>query len=384
MCMSRLRQALMWVGLVFIILLILLSIYGAFIGSQRAKELFNSIPLACYWIFFTILLLAAFISFPKLIRAPSLLLIHLGCILILMGGLVGSDQGHQIWKRIFGIDKVTAGQMIIYQDGTDNQVLLSHAEWPDGLSHSVGQTGRTEYYVKTQDEQFDKVADDPGIKHLSFDVRLTEFRTEYYLPAALYVRTEAGGYWKLPAEPGSEFVLAPDVGSITVIETFENCKIRTDRGRVEAFEDPNPGSNPAVRLRIKYPDGSEVDRFVFERFPGHGHTDDKFTFSYQRTVKDWVSCLQILKNGKVTASKDIEVNHPLHFAGYNFYQHSYDPEENRYTVLMVASDTGLEFIWAGFLMLTIGTFWHFWLRPILKSARKASSVRVEKGGCDAN
>ena len=382
--MSRLRQTLVWVGLVFIILLILLSVYGAFIGSQRAKELFNSIPLACYWLFFAVLLIAALVSFPRLIRVPSLLLIHLGCILILAGGLVGSDKGHRIWKDIFGIDKIISGQMIIYQDGTDNQVLLSHAEWPDGLSHSVSQTGRTEYYIKTQDEQFEKVTDNPQIKNLPFDVRLAEFRTEYYFPAALYVQTEAGGYWKLPAESGAEFLLAPDVGSITVVKTFENCKIRTDQGTVEAFEDPNPGSNPALQLRITYPDGSEVDRFVFERFPGHGHTEDKFIFSYQRTVKDWISCLQILKSDRVVASKDIEVNHPLHYAGYNFYQHSYDPEANHYTVLMVVSDAGLEFIWAGFLMLTIGTFWHFWLRPVLKSAQKVSSVRIQKGGSNAD
>ena len=192
------------------------------------------------------------------------------------------------------------------------------------------------------------------------------------------------GFWKLPTEPGAEFVLAPDVGSITVMKAFENCKIRTEQGRVEAFEDSGPGSNPALQLRITYPDGSQVDRFVFERFPGHGHTDDKFTFSYNRTVKDWISALQILKNGKVVASKDIEVNHPMHFAGYNFYQHSYDPKQNRYTVLMVTSDTGLTLVWAGFLMLNIGVFWHFWLGPLFKSNRKASPVRIGKGKPDAD
>jgi hypothetical protein len=51
---------------------------------------------------------------------------------------------------------------------------------------------------------------------------------------------------------------------------------------------------------------------------------------------------------------------------------------------MVTSDTGLVFVWAGFLMLTIGTFWHFWLRPALKSARKVSGVQVEKGSSDAD
>jgi hypothetical protein len=382
--MSRLRQAVMWVGLLFIILLILLSIFGAFIGPQRAKELFNTVPLTSYWLFFAALLFVAIVIFPRLIRVPSLLLIHLACILILAGGLIGSEKGHQICKQTFGIDKISSGKMIIYLDGADNQVLLTQAAWPDGLSYSVGQTGRTEYYVPSGDEQFNKVVDDSRIKQLPFDVRLTEFRTEYYSPATLYVRTRQRGYWKLPAELGAEFVLAPDVGSITVLKTFENCKIRTEQGRVQAFEAPGPGSNPALQLRVTYPDGSQVDRFVFERFPGHGHTDDEFTFSYNRTVKDWISSLQILKSGRVIASKDIELNHPMHFGGYSFYQHFYDTEHNRYTVLLVASDTGLNFVWAGFLMLNIGVFWHFWLRPLLKSNRKASPVRLGKGRRNAD
>jgi len=77
-----------------------------------------------------------------------------------------------------------------------------------------------------------------------------------------------------------------------------------------------------------------------------------------------VSELQVIKNGRIVAEKDIEVNHPLHFGGYHFYQHDYDKKAGQYTILTVASDTGLPLVYAGYWMLGIGVFWHLWLRHI--------------------
>ncbi len=62
---------------------------------------------------------------------------------------------------------------------------------------------------------------------------------------------------------------------------------------------------------------------------------------------------------------NIEVNHPLSFGGYHFYQHSYDAEAGQYTVLMVVSNTGLAVVYAGYWMLCIGVIWHLWLRHIV-------------------
>ena len=36
---------------------------------------------------------------------------HLGCILVLLGGMWGSNAGHAMQKRLFGIDKIPRGQM---------------------------------------------------------------------------------------------------------------------------------------------------------------------------------------------------------------------------------------------------------------------------------
>ena len=79
--------------------------------------------------------------------------------------------------------------------------------------------------------------------------------------------------------------------------------------------------------------------------------------------------LFLLKNGKIVAEKNVEVNHPLHFGGYYFYQHSYDAKAAQYSVLMVVSDAGLSVVYLGYLMLSAGVFWKFWLKHLFRKTR---------------
>ena len=50
--MARIRRIVMWVALGAIALLVTLSIVGACVGVESARSLFNSVPLAVYWILF--------------------------------------------------------------------------------------------------------------------------------------------------------------------------------------------------------------------------------------------------------------------------------------------------------------------------------------------
>jgi cytochrome c biogenesis protein ResB len=228
---KKFRFAVMWVALALVVLLILLSVYGAFLGSYQAKSFFNSPVLSAYWLALMALLAAAFVIF-RLIRLRGLLLIHAGCILILAGALWGSVTGLKIHNHIFGTDKVQTGQMTILEGDAENRIRLE---------------------------------DSDQTKELPFHIKLKDFRIEYYKP---------------------------------------------------------------------------------------------------ESVRDYISDVQVVKDGNVVAEKSIEVNHPLHFGGYHFYQSSYDTHAHRYTVLYVVSDTGLNFVYAGYLTLGIGVFWHFWLRHI--------------------
>jgi hypothetical protein len=329
--MQKYKRTIMWVGLALIIILAVLSIYGAFIGAKRAEQFFNQPPLMAYWIALAMLLIIGIATFRLLVRVPGLLLMHCGCVLILAGGMWGSRTGHNLQKKLFGIDKIRSGLMAIYEGRSDNLVIL------DGTREQ---------------------------KELPFRLKLKDFRIEYYQPVYLTIQTRQGRRWRVPVEVGKEFLLGDDAGTIKIIKSYENFKIGIEDGKSVPFDDPSPGMNPALEIQITEPGGQTYTRYVFERFGGHSHGRDKFLLSYHRIVSDYISELQIIKDDKVIAEKDIEVNHPLHFGGYHFYQSSYDDEAGQYTVLQVVSDTGLYVVYAGYWMLCIGVFWHMWLRHI--------------------
>ncbi len=69
--MNKFKRAVMWVALALIILLILLSVFGAFVGSDRAKNFFNSLPLAVYWLAFMLLLIVAIAVFRRMVRVQQ-------------------------------------------------------------------------------------------------------------------------------------------------------------------------------------------------------------------------------------------------------------------------------------------------------------------------
>jgi len=341
--MNKFRRAMMWAGLTLIILLIFLSIYGAFIGAERAQAFFNSLPLAVYWVVLTLLLIIGIVIFSRLIRVPGLLLIHTGCILILVGAIWSSQTGHELQEKLFGIDKIRSGQMAIFEGTSENRVVLENGD---------------------------------QVKELPFYVGLKDFRLEYYQPDYLMIQAGQNKTWKLPVEVGSEIALGEDLGTVKILRAFENFKIKIEGDEHIPYDDPQPGYNPALEVQLKYQDGNVATKYVFERFAGHIHPEDKFLLRYQRLVSDYISELQIIQNSKIVAEKNIEVNHPLHFGGYHFYQHSYDAEASQYTVLMVASDTGLDLVYAGYLMLCVGVLWHLWLRHILAATQKGTPNRL--------
>jgi hypothetical protein len=228
---EKFGRAVMWVVLAMVVLLIFLSVYGAFLGPYQAKNFFNSPALSAYWLALIALLTAAFVIF-RLIRLRGLLLIHVGCILILAGALWGSVTGLKVRNQLFGTNKIQAGQMVIFEGEAENRIRLE---------------------------------DSDQTKELPFHIKLKDFRIEYYKP---------------------------------------------------------------------------------------------------EYVRDYISDIQVIKDGNVVAEKTIEVNHPLHFGGYHFYQSSYDTQAHRHTILSVVSDTGLDFVYAGYMALCIGVFWHLWIRHI--------------------
>ncbi|MBL7186940.1 MAG: cytochrome c biogenesis protein ResB [Phycisphaerae bacterium] len=339
--MKKFRRILMWLALVLIIMLTILSVYGAFIGAERAQGFFNSAPSVVYWVVLGVALIAGLVAFRRLIRVPGLLLTHAGCILILIGGMLGSEKGY----RVSGNDTTRKGLMQIDEGQSTNRVFVRKKE---GQGHDM--------------------------KELPFFVKLNDFRIEYYEPGYLEIETGDGKVQRVVAEVGRRIDLGAEQGKAQIVKTFENWKMSMEDGKRTAYEDPHPGSNPALAVQITPPSGEATTHHVFSLHPGFGHDPNAPKMLYNRPVNraisDYISELEVIdKDGKIVAKKDIEVNHPLRYGGYRFYQQDYDHQAGRYTILEAVSDTGIPVVFAGYWMLCVGVIWHMWLSHLFKNIR---------------
>ncbi|MBP7049940.1 MAG: cytochrome c biogenesis protein ResB [Phycisphaerae bacterium] len=332
--MSRFRRAMLWAVMAAILLLAVLSICGAFLGADRAQAFFNSLPLVVYWFAAIALLAAGIVVFRRLLRVPSLLAMHLGCILVLLGAMWGSKPGHTLQKQLFGIDKIPHGELDL-----------------------LGQT----------DENRVQISEDKSIRELPFHVRLRDYREEYYEPGQLLIWSRDGRSWRLPAKAGQALSLGGDLGAVTIRRVYRNFRIDIENGQRVTYDVPGDDT-PALEVDVEKPGTQAGKRYVFAWRPAHMNPDSSLAMSYHKAVRDYISELEIVEGDQVVAAKEIEVNHPLHYGGYHLYQYKPGGEDeygNKYTGLLVVSDSGLNAVYGGYALLIGGVFWHFWGRRAL-------------------
>ena len=126
--------------------------------------------------------------------------------------------------------------------------------------------------------------------------------------------------------------------------------------------------NPAVFIEMEGPRGKFAD-WVFAHTPPHWYPDNNFAVLYEKSgmeIKDYKSILRVVENGKTMMTKTIEVNSPLKYKGFVFYQSSYDPEGERYTGLQVTKNPGLLVVYTGFILLCLGIVFIFYVKPFLR------------------
>ena len=337
--MKSLRLLLLALGLVLLAVLATLSVTSAFMGAARAREFFNLPLMAGFWALLLGVIAVSLLLIRRLRRFNGLMAMHLGCVLVLAGAMWGSKLGQKFQHHILKLPLPLQGYMIVPEGGSDNRVV-----GPDG--DILGQ--------------------------LPFSVELRGFWMDYYSPGTLLVEAQDGRRFSVKAEPGTRYVLADDLPTLEIIRTFNNLRIMPGENGNEMVDAPG-GANGAVELHVIDSDGSSKRQFAFEKFPGHVHPDDVLRFQYQRMVKDYFSELAIEQNEQHVKTQIIEVNKPLAFGGYHFYQHDYDHEGNLYTVLGVAPDTGLDAVYAGFALIGIGSCWWCWRKKLGKIAKKGDA-----------
>lgn len=126
----------------------------------------------------------------------------------------------------------------------------------------------------------------------------------------------------------------------------------TAQGETRSRELVCPPGEPFVRLALAQ---------VFPALTNLNRTASLFLARPAPAPRTYRSRVTILRDGRETAA-DILVNRPLHAGGYHLYQLSWGESPRRFTELLVVSDSGTAWTYAGFLLLGLGSAFHFWRR----------------------
>ncbi len=452
--MKVISRIMIWITVGAVALLVVLSIAGAFLNVKGARPLFNSLPLAVFWIFLVVLLVLGFVLFKRLRNSFGLLCVHVGPILILIGSILGSDSGHDLSRKFFGTKKISAGQMQIFENDLSNTVFDDEGEPVGKLPFIIGLNDfRIEYYPEDKSWLLWVVAPPAGSNHTprqkvinwkkgtQTQIPFTGLTLEVLedipnaSPGLLEITQADGKKTIIPADVGQEMSLDDSKGNLRIVQVFSHLTVQPG-GKVVNL----PGSNAMPALKIEFdspkkdksplyifagqfqPHGHEIEGVKFQYLPkadptselpamevlisdgdkqlrawltvrdslpltplldttkqtaehkGHAHDPSTYLVLARLApqIKDYKSDLTVLDEGSVVAEKVIEVNDPLHYGGYHFYQRSYGTQHGRYTILSVKSDTGLWYVYAGFTLLCAGVFWLGWVRPGLAYLMKRS------------
>jgi hypothetical protein len=130
--------------------------------------------------------------------------------------------------------------------------------------------------------------------------------------------------------------------------------MQIDEGRTSS--DVVDGKSPAPVAQLPF--GLRLNKFSIEYY-------DHRAPSAAAVVKSYKSDVDVQAGGRTVAHAVIEVNHPLHYGGYHFYQCDYDHPFGRYTVLAVTSDSGLGLVYAGMALACAGALGLFWIQPAI-------------------
>lgn len=112
----------------------------------------------------------------------------------------------------------------------------------------------------------------------------------------------------------------------------------------------------------------------FDRWYSGGRLD-------QPNIADYIATLTVIEDGKEIRTEQVEVNHPLRYKGYRFYQSSFDDSrtdaEGRWTtVLQVRKDRGSPFVWTGIIIVSLGLMLGLYMVP------RSIVITISKGKWD--
>ena len=328
------------------------SIYGAFIGAERAQVFFNSIPMVAFWCVLLVTLVVGFFVYVSLRKRSTLMLIHLGCILVLAGGMIGSEKGHVASEFSIKLSARFMAWLRPSQDDNSEQSSKHRMFTKGSITLGRGQSSdRMALETETDTAQ------------LPFSIRLKEAYIEYYdKPTIAFYLSEEESY-SILIEVGKVFVLPGDKGTVQIDAVYKNFKMTREEGQMKPYDSPEPGYNPAYELTYVPKDQPPQPFFVFEKFGMHAMPGQTFRAEYvpAQMVRDYKSTLQVVEDGEVVKEATIEVNKPLYYSGYHFYQSTFGYDHSGpISGIKVSSARGVWIVFSGYGAIFAGLIFQLW------------------------
>lgn len=202
---------------------------------------------------------------------------------------------------------------------------------------------------------------------------------------------DKGALASISAQTGTEGNIADTGYKVKILRYVPDFVM--DTSSKEVLSRSMRADNPAIQIELKDESGSKKVFWVFARFPdihsageyeaadkthdasigAHQPITNNFKFVYNwanRQPKDFISKVTIIKDGREMFSSDIQVNLPLKFAGYTFFQSSYDADHLDWSGLRVVKDPGVSIVYLGFVLLILGLSIKFYINPFMKTLKK--------------
>jgi len=196
---------------------------------------------------------------------------------------------------------------------------------------------------------------------LGFTVGLEDFILERYdsgSTGVVSVREQGSEITdSVAATEGADYDLFDGRYHVEILKIVPDIRISLETREVVSVS--SNFNNPAVQIRIRR-NGDEETRWLFANRPGLQMSppelplETEYRFSRTAYVKDFKSRLWIETGGSRVLTKTIEVNDPLVYNGYHFYQTYYDAERQLWSGFQVVRDPGVPVVYMGFAMLCIG------------------------------
>jgi len=266
----------MILALAWIAAMVVLSVYGALIGSFRAEDLFNSLPLTIYWAAVVVLLIVGIFVWRRMLRFPGLLAIHVGCVLIVCGGMWGSMRAHS-WRQartyqfhprrgVMFLGEGMTSRNLFRDDQTNFSLIgqLDFAVKAERLWEEYYPARQTRWPIAivTDPQGRPDVCDFPSIpngkahKTLGdITVRVLEYWTDESADSPkLLIPSDTQKTRTIPARLGEKARVDALPGTIEIVKTYKNFRLApADDGDAKFKPVDLPGGwNPALEIMLHY------------------------------------------------------------------------------------------------------------------------------------